>query len=167
VRDKELKTRHQLSVMGLPSHIYWLALFIHDCAVYSVPALGSVVIMVATKAEPMGRQALGPYTLLTCMFVPAMVMFSYILSFMYKKHLMVYQTIPLLLQLSSIGSVVAVTVLTAIPSTHKTGITINSICTYLLPHYTVIGASTFMQQQYIEDKLMGQERSCLLREMCT
>ena len=100
VRDKELKTRHQLSVMGLPSHIYWLGLFIHDCALYSIPALGSVVIMIVTKAEPLGRQALGPYTLLLCMFVPVIVLYSHILSFMYKKHLLVYQTIPLLMQVS-------------------------------------------------------------------
>ena len=86
VRDKELKTRHQLSVMGLPSQIYWLGLFIHDCILYSVPALGSVIINIVTDAEPMGKEALGPYTVLTCLFVPAVVLFSYILSFMYQKH---------------------------------------------------------------------------------
>ena len=159
VRDKELKTRHQLSVMGMPSHVYWAGLFIHDCMLYSIPALGSVVIMIFTKAEPMGRRALGPYTLLICMFVPAIVLFSHILSFMYKKHLLVYQTIPLLMQFSSIGAYVAVSVLSIVPSTQDTAKTVNTVCTYLLPHYTVIGASTFMQQQYIEDKLMGQDRS--------
>jgi hypothetical protein len=78
VRDKELKTRHQLSVMGLPSSVYWLGLFIHDSCLYSITAFGSVVIMKVLGTEPMGGKALGPYTLLICLFVPTMVLFSYI-----------------------------------------------------------------------------------------
>jgi hypothetical protein len=81
------------------------------------------------------------------------------LSFLFKKHVMVYQTIPLILQFSSIGAYVASAVLLAMPDTHDTAVSINTACMFLLPHYTVIGASTFMQQQYIEDKMLGHERS--------
>ena len=58
VRDKELKTRHQLNVMGLPLSVYWFGAFVHDSCLYSVTALGSVVIMVLMGTEPMGGQAL-------------------------------------------------------------------------------------------------------------
>lgn len=159
VRDKELRTRHQLSVMGLPSSVYWFGMFLHDSCLYSVAALGSVVIMVLMGTEPMGGKALGPYTVLICLFVPTMVLFSYILSFLFKKHVSVYQTVPLLLQLTSIGAFLASSVLLALPNTRATAVMVNKICMFFLPHYTVIGASTFMQQQYLEDKLLGHERS--------
>eukprot|EP01043_Picozoa_sp_COSAG02_P005727 COSAG02_NODE_157_length_32999_cov_31.863647_11_plen_616_part_00 len=159
VRDKELRTRHQLSVMGLPSSVYWLGVFVHDSCLYSVTALGSIVIMVLMGTEPMGGQALGPYTVLICLFVPTMVLFSYMLSYLFKTHLLVYQTVPLFLQLTTIGALVASSVLLALPSTHDTAVTLNRICMFLLPHYTVVGASTFMQQQYLEDKQLGRESS--------
>ena len=129
VRDKELKTRHQLNVMGLPSSVYWFAVFVHDSCLYSVTALGSVVFMVLMGTEPMGGQALGPYTVLICLFVPTMVLFSYMLSYLFKTHLLVYQTVPLFLQLTTIGAVVASSVLLALPSTHDTAVALNSFPT--------------------------------------
>ena len=112
--------------------------------------------MVATGTKPMGTDALGPYTVLILLFVPAMVLFSYLLSFMFKKHLTTYQVVPLILQFSSIGAYVAVAILLADPSTHDSADTANTICVWLLPHYSVIGASTFMQQKFIEGSITGQ-----------
>jgi ABC-type multidrug transport system ATPase subunit len=153
VRDRELRTRHQLSVMGMPSLVYWAANCVFDSLLYSVTGFGSVVVLVATDTQPLGGAAWGPYTLLVTLFVIAMTLFSYTLSFLFKTHTLVYQVIPLLLQLSSIAVFVAVSVLQI--TDHNTAKIVNLVCSLLLPQYTILGATTYMDLQYYQSKLLS------------
>jgi hypothetical protein len=135
VRDRELRTKHQLSVMGIRSLCYWGANFVHDSLLYSVTVVGSILIFATTKTEPQGGDGMYCYVLLCLLYVLNMTLFCYVLSFIFESHHIVYQIVPLAMQFTSIGALIAVMILMAIPSANSAGELTSKICIWLLPHY--------------------------------
>ena len=84
-----------------------------------------------------------------------MTLFAYLASFLFADEATVYRWLPALLQLTSFPPVIAVQILLIIPGAHHIAVAINVVASCLLPHYGVIGASMFMQQQYAENQILA------------
>eukprot|EP01052_Picozoa_sp_SAG31_P021646 SAG31_NODE_1684_length_7534_cov_6.461870_3_plen_1457_part_00 len=163
VRDVELKTRFQLSVMGLSSSEFWLGLFLQNVTLFYMVGFASLISIKISGIEPMAGDAFGAFCCLILVFVPAMTLFCYLLSNLFSKHETALKVAPSLLQMTSMFLVMPIQILMFFPDVRSTVHTVHAVLCFIFPQYAIIGAIVMMQYQHVMVEMGLQESESYFR----
>ena len=138
VRDKELKTRFQLSVMGLSSIEYWVSTYLQNIALLCVPCGVCYILMIAFGVEPVSGPGAGPYGILMVEFMLAITLYVYLFSHLFTKHERVFQILPSVLQMSAMLCQMTVLILLLVNPGGDLPNTLHKLFSWLLPQYGTV-----------------------------
>ena len=78
--------KHQLEIMGALRRTYWVALFCRSLVTFSITGVLVVVLIAAFQISTLTGLALLPVTILIALYMPVIILTSFVLSFMFDNY---------------------------------------------------------------------------------
>ena len=90
-----MKMRHLLRVSGVSSFVYWLELLISDGIVVLIPVILMLILIPAFQLPSLSPlPAMGCLVIAALLYIPAGILFSYLMSFMFNAWDVSQQVLP-------------------------------------------------------------------------
>ena len=91
----QMKMRHLLRVSGVSSFVYWLELLISDGIVVLIPVILMLILIPAFQLPSLSPPpAMGCLVIAALLYIPAGILFSYLMSFMFNAWDVSQQVLP-------------------------------------------------------------------------
>ena len=91
----QVKIRHLLRVSGVSSFVYWFELLIADGIVFILPVVLMLILVQAFQLPSLSpAPAMGALVLAVLLYLPSGILFSYVMSFIFKAWDVAQQVLP-------------------------------------------------------------------------
>ena len=129
VREREFKQKHQQNVSGLSLSAYWFSSYLWDFISYLMPFACTLILFTAFNVSSFTKEAetFLSLVLVLGLYGLAVIPFTYVLTFFFKKHTTAWNVIMLIMVVSGVILVLASYIMAVIPDTKDT----NSILVYV------------------------------------
>nr|XP_022313180.1 ATP-binding cassette sub-family A member 5-like isoform X3 [Crassostrea virginica]XP_022313182.1 ATP-binding cassette sub-family A member 5-like isoform X3 [Crassostrea virginica]XP_022313183.1 ATP-binding cassette sub-family A member 5-like isoform X3 [Crassostrea virginica] len=156
VKDRETKVRSQLRVAGLSFWMYWGTHLVVDIAKFSFPGILCVIVILIMQLDSLSSAgAVGSLILLILFYIPTAVMFSYLVSFMFQKHVTAQQFLTTIFIFLGLIPYTAVSVLDMLSQVMPARI-LHIIFCIIDPAYIIFGGLYYIDRVYRVDVFYSQ-----------
>lgn len=159
VKDRQDKVRSQLRISGLPFSLYWLSSFSVEFVKFLIPAVLVIIVVFIVQVDSLMPGGAMMSFILTCItYMPANVLFAYIMSFMFDKWETAQAAQPMIFFMVGYIPYLPVSIIDMIGDGVTAGI-LHTVFCVIDPLYNIFGSIYYIDRVFRIAKFQGLENN--------
>ena len=143
VRDRTTRMKHLLRVAGVQPLTYWTAYLLMNSGIFSFSVAAAVILSLITNVGPLIGPALPAFIIVSVLYIPVTIMFSFNISFLFQDADAVQSFWPPLNNFLSFIPYIVTATVDGTTGPHVARVLHYLFCAFI-PGYTYLGALYYM-----------------------